>query len=254
MEIEEIQKRVLEFENRWANTKNVKFDEELIMLHLVEEVGELAQQLFYKKAKQERFNEEKVKEELCDVILVALCLADKLKMNLSEELNKKLEQLNKRDLYTPKMEQENEITRDFVSTVYVVKDGKVLFNFHQDLKKFIPLGGHMEKDELPCEAAVREAKEESGFDVELIDIGEIKNKDLTQNLGIQLDIMAPNHQHINLSYIGKIIGGQQLEKSDRNTELRWFSPQEIINSFEIPEDSKEKALKAIKIMENIQVV
>ena len=99
MEIEEIQKRVLEFEKKWENAKNVKFDAELTMLHLTEEVGELAQQLFYKKAKQEKFNEEKVKEELCDVILVALCLADKLKINLSEELNKKIEQLNKRELY-----------------------------------------------------------------------------------------------------------------------------------------------------------
>ncbi len=97
MKIEEIQKRVLEFEKKWENAKNVKFDAELTMLHLTEEVGELAQQLFYKEAKQERFNEERVKEELCDVVLVTLCLADKLKMNLPEELNKKIEQLNKRD-------------------------------------------------------------------------------------------------------------------------------------------------------------
>lgn len=97
MEIEEIQKKVLEIEKKWENAKNVKFDAELTMLHLTEEVGELAQQLFYKKAKQERFNEERVKEEMCDVILASLGLADKLKMNLPEELNKKIEQLNKRD-------------------------------------------------------------------------------------------------------------------------------------------------------------
>lgn len=98
-EIEEIQKRVLEFEKRWEEAKNVKFDVDLTMLHLTEEIGELSQQLFYKKAKPERFNEEKVKEELCDVILVALCMADKLKMNVSEELNNKIQELNKRDLY-----------------------------------------------------------------------------------------------------------------------------------------------------------
>lgn len=99
MEIEEIQKRVLEFEKRWETAKNIKFDVDLTMLHLTEEIGELAQQLFYKKAKPDKFNEEKAKEELCDVLLVALCLADKLKINVSEELNKKIEELNKRDLY-----------------------------------------------------------------------------------------------------------------------------------------------------------
>ncbi len=145
-----------------------------------------------------------------------------------------------------------ELTRDFVSTVYIIREGKALFNFHQDLKIFIPVGGHIKPNELPCKSAIREAKEESGFDVELIDIGEIKNKDLTQNWDIQLDVIDPNHHHINLSYIGKIVGGEQLERSDRDTELRWFSPEEIANSQEIPKDAKEKALKAIKIMENIK--
>ena len=68
MEIEDIQKRVLEFEKRWEEAKNIKFDVDLTMLHLTEEIGELSQQLFYKKAKPERYNEEKVKEELCDVM------------------------------------------------------------------------------------------------------------------------------------------------------------------------------------------
>ncbi len=141
--------------------------------------------------------------------------------------------------------------REFVSTTYLVKNGKVLLNFHQDIKKFIPLGGHIKKDELPCEAAIREAKEESGLDIELVDINDLKNKNLTQNFDIQLDIIKPMHHHINLSYIGKIIGGEQLEKSDRDTELKWFSPEEIIKSEEIFENTKEKALKAIEIMENI---
>ena len=141
--------------------------------------------------------------------------------------------------------------REFVSTVYLVKNGKVLLNFHQNIKKFIPLGGHIEKDELPCEAAIREAKEESGFDIELIDINDLKNKNLTQNFDIQLDIIKSMHHHINLSYIGKIIGGEQLEKSDRDTELKWFSQEEIIKSEETFENTKEKALKATEIIENL---
>ena len=141
--------------------------------------------------------------------------------------------------------------REFVSTVYLVKNGKVLLNFHQNIKKFIPLGGHIEKDELPCEAAIREAKEESGFDIELIHINYLKNKNLTQNFDIQLDIIKSMHHHINLSYIGKIIGGEQLEKSDRDTELKWFSPEGIIKREEKFEDTKEKAIKATEIIENL---
>ncbi|OGJ19070.1 hypothetical protein A3K73_01975 [Candidatus Pacearchaeota archaeon RBG_13_36_9] len=142
-------------------------------------------------------------------------------------------------------------TREFVSTVYIVDNGKVLLNFHQFIKKFIPVGGHIEKDELPCEAAIREAKEESGLDIELIDLGKLKNRNLTQNFNIQLDDIKQGHQHINLSYIGKIIGGKQLEKSDRDTELKWFSPEDIKNSNEILDNTKELALKAIEIMGNL---
>ena len=99
MEIEDIQKRVLEFERKWADVKNVNFDEQLTLIHLMEELGELAQQVFYRKAKPEKFNEERVKEEICGVLLTCLCMADRLKMNIPEELNKKLKELKERYLY-----------------------------------------------------------------------------------------------------------------------------------------------------------
>lgn len=140
--------------------------------------------------------------------------------------------------------------REFISTVYVVRDKRVLLTFNKNINKFIPLGGHIEPNELPCSSVIREAKEESGFDIELIDLRGLENKNLAQNWDIQLDVIKPDHNHINLSYIGKVIGGEQLEKSDEGTELRWFSPEEIITSSEILKNTKEKALKAIEIMNN----
>jgi NTP pyrophosphatase (non-canonical NTP hydrolase) len=97
MEIEEIQKRVLEFESKWAQQKNIEFTAELKALHLMEEVGEMSSQLFYKKTKPDRFDEENLKEEVIDVILVSLSLADELNINLQEEIQKKLDILKKRD-------------------------------------------------------------------------------------------------------------------------------------------------------------
>ena len=250
-EIEDIQKRVLEFEKRWEEAKKVKFDSDLTMLHLVEEIGELSQQLFYKKAKPERFNEEKVREELCDVILVALCMADKLKMNVSEELDKKLQELDKRDLYN-NMTEEIKPKREFLSTVYIVKDGKVLLNKNQKLQKFVPLGGHIEENELPCESVIREAKEESGFDIELINPKAQNVRNLPQNFDIGLDIIKPDHHHINISYIGKIISGGQSEKADDNTELKWFSPEEL-KGLDTFENVKQAASKAIEIVNSSQL-
>ena len=149
------------------------------------------------------------------------------------------------------MNEEKKQKREFISTVYVVEDEKVLLTFNKNVKKFIPLGGHLEESELPCESVIREAKEESGFDIELIDIGELKIKNLPQNWDIQLDIIKPDHHHINLSYIGKIIRGEKKEKSDEDTELKWFNQEDLKECKDIFENTKEKALKAIEIVNNL---
>jgi 8-oxo-dGTP pyrophosphatase MutT (NUDIX family) len=57
---------------------------------------------------------------------------------------------------------------DFTVAIFVVHDGKVLLIHHRKLDKWLPLGGHIELDEDPEQAALREAKEESGLDVELL--------------------------------------------------------------------------------------
>lgn len=160
------------------------------------------------------------------------------KLSISDSLNFKLN--NKKF----KME----IKREFLSTVYIVRDGKVLLVFNKKIGKFIPVGGHIGENELPCESVVREAKEESGFDIELIDAKEFKNKNLAQNLNIQLDVIKPDHHHINISYLGKIIRGEMLKESDEGTELKWFSADEIRNCKEMFENTKENALKAIEIL------
>ena len=57
---------------------------------------------------------------------------------------------------------------DFTVAIFVVHDGKVLVIHHRNLNKWLPLGGHIELDEDPETAALREAKEESGLEVELL--------------------------------------------------------------------------------------
>jgi 8-oxo-dGTP pyrophosphatase MutT (NUDIX family) len=57
---------------------------------------------------------------------------------------------------------------DFTVAIFVVHNEKVLLIHHRQLDKWLPLGGHIELDEDPEQAALREAKEESGLDVELL--------------------------------------------------------------------------------------
>jgi 8-oxo-dGTP pyrophosphatase MutT (NUDIX family) len=57
---------------------------------------------------------------------------------------------------------------DFTVAIFVVQNRRVLLVHHRKLDKWLPLGGHIELEEDPEQAALREAREESGLDVDLI--------------------------------------------------------------------------------------
>ena len=57
---------------------------------------------------------------------------------------------------------------DFTVAIFVVHDEKILLVHHRKLDQWLPLGGHIELDEDPEQAALREAREECGFEVELL--------------------------------------------------------------------------------------
>ena len=50
----------------------------------------------------------------------------------------------------------------------MVWEGKVLLHHHRKLEMWLPPGGHIERDELPDDAAVREVWEETGIRVVLV--------------------------------------------------------------------------------------
>lgn len=62
-----------------------------------------------------------------------------------------------------------ETTRHFTATVYVVNDGATALHEHQEIGKRIPPGGHVDRDEIPHEAGLREVREETGLDPTLLD-------------------------------------------------------------------------------------
>jgi 8-oxo-dGTP pyrophosphatase MutT (NUDIX family) len=59
--------------------------------------------------------------------------------------------------------------KSLTATVYIVHGGKVLLHMHKKYATWFPVGGHLEPDELPHDAAIREAREESGLEITLTD-------------------------------------------------------------------------------------
>ena len=123
---------------------------------------------------------------------------------------------------------------DFTVAIFVVHAGKVLVIHHKKLDRWLPLGGHIELDEDPEQAALRETKEESGLDVELI--GE---RPPTTGPGTRaligprfLDIHRINetHEHIGMIYfarpkVGK--AGQTTLAPAEHHAIRWCDAREL---------------------------
>jgi 8-oxo-dGTP pyrophosphatase MutT (NUDIX family) len=93
---------------------------------------------------------------------------------------------------------------DFTVAIFVVHNEKILLIHHRKLDKWLPLGGHIELDEDPEQAALREAKEESGLDVELLGERPPTTSPGTRALIAPrfLDIhrISDTHEHIGMIY------------------------------------------------------
>lgn len=139
------------------------------------------------------------------------------------------------------------MTRDFTATTFVVRGGETLLLFHKKIRMWLPPGGHIDPHELPCDAAVREVKEETGLDVALrvprIALGQVHM--LSQPECILLEQISPGHEHIDLIYFARVIGGQLAIADREAAHYRWCSA-DALGAPDIAEDIRHLGRLAIE--------
>jgi 8-oxo-dGTP pyrophosphatase MutT (NUDIX family) len=120
---------------------------------------------------------------------------------------------------------------DFTVAIFVVHESKVLLIHHRKLNKWLPLGGHVELSEDPEQAALREAHEESGFDVELIGERPPTTEDGTRALIAPrfLDIhrISETHEHIGMIYWARPRQGEMTLAAEEHHDIRWCAAAEL---------------------------
>ena len=122
------------------------------------------------------------------------------------------------------------LTRDFTATTFVVWRGRVLLHWHKKSGAWFPCGGHIEKDELPDEAAVREVLEESGVAVELVGERALQVEEPRQLLrprGVQLEVISPGHEHIDLIYFARPARGYDGGLLEADPTLGWYAQADL---------------------------
>lgn len=122
--------------------------------------------------------------------------------------------------------------KSITATVYIINDGKLLLHKHKKYNTWFPVGGHLAPDELPHEAAIREAKEEAGLDITLVetenvphfDIGRVDRLPTPFCLYHEGDI---EEQFLDFIYIGETTQTELLPMIAESKELRWFSREDL---------------------------
>jgi 8-oxo-dGTP pyrophosphatase MutT (NUDIX family) len=120
---------------------------------------------------------------------------------------------------------------DFTVAIFVVEAGRVLLVLHRKLGKWLPLGGHIELDEDPEIAALREAREESGLDVTLVGerppTTEPGTRALIAPRFLDIHRINPTHEHIGMIYWARPAGGTVQCAVEEHDDIRWCDREDL---------------------------
>lgn len=121
---------------------------------------------------------------------------------------------------------------DFTAQAFVVHKNRVLLHKHSKYDVWIGVGGHIELDENPNQAVIREVKEEVGLDIELIPPSYFKPlkidgyEELIPPYFMNIHRISENHWHIGMEYFG-ISKTDEVIPEHPGYVFKWLTKEEV---------------------------
>lgn len=126
---------------------------------------------------------------------------------------------------------------DFTVSVFIVHTKRVLLHVHQKYGMWLPPGGHIELDEDPNQAALREVQEECGLSITLVEPKHVPNnlESLWQEDGLKVLVTpfyfnihtaAPNHRHADFVYFART-DNDSVTPEHEGDQWRWWTEEEL---------------------------
>jgi 8-oxo-dGTP diphosphatase len=122
------------------------------------------------------------------------------------------------------------VIRHFTASGIVLShDGQVLLIRHRKLGMWLYPGGHLEPDEDPVQAVLREVAEETGLACRIVTESRFGHPATTVLPApftilvhdIPANAQAPLHQHIDMVYVLTPEGGQAIPRLEEVTDCAW---------------------------------
>ena len=154
------------------------------------------------------------------------------------------------------------LVRHFTATGFVVQEDSVLLHWHPKVHAWLPPGGHIDENEDPVQAVLREINEEAGVDAEVVPTGLSLDLNYPKHVTPPFTIMVEDirdpvvgfHQHIDMIYFCALVGPAE----PINDGWRWVSKADVAQSTPLarpdapaeppPEDVRVLAAHAFEII------
>ncbi|MDI6858493.1 MAG: NUDIX domain-containing protein [Dehalococcoidia bacterium] len=151
--------------------------------------------------------------------------------------------------------------KHFTVTGFVVHEDATLFLWHPLLQMWVPPGGHVEENEDPAGAVLREIREETGLQAEIVAEEEPLGLDYPEQLPAPHTVLlersfeaGPPHQHVDLIYFCSVRGRPPALRRDESA-LTWVDEGRLERNeplaagggaaARVPDDVRLLALRAI---------
>jgi len=140
---------------------------------------------------------------------------------------------------------------DWTVSVFIVFERQVLLVDHKQLKKWLPVGGHIDPGEDPERAAHREVEEESGLSIELVGsrppAGFEGTRPLVAPAYLDVHHISGEHHHFGMIYFAHATTDAVTLAEKEHNDIRWFTAQDIKTStLNIPEAVRFYSREAIE--------
>jgi 8-oxo-dGTP diphosphatase len=139
---------------------------------------------------------------------------------------------------------------DLVVASYIIRNNKLLLIHHGKLDKWLPVGGHIDPNETPDEAVIREVKEETALDILLYGIPTSKSSSmetLARPFYVNVHSVG-DHDHCCFYYLSTIKDETTLAINHELKDYRWFSKEELYEKI-VPQDVRDIGLRAFQLYE-----